>query len=212
MDTTPPMVVVSCLIAEVDLSGTEEFGVELGLQNPLEFVRGLLPGSTNAVTYTTAIPASATGFVPAGSVVSSQPYGVPGFNFNDPNALPGNNTSISPNGMAYQALSSLGVGRTSSNVPGVSGFVFSSAQPVDQCSDPGVEGAGADHHPDSAADHDARQPGRGGAAGDVLPDRVGRFDGDHRRGDGAADRAHPLGRDAPGDAAHHPRRPRLDAA
>ncbi len=125
MDTTPPMVVVSCLIAEVDLSGTEEFGVELGLQNPLAFNRGLLPG-TSTITYTTSAVGPTNGFAPTAIGPVSQSFGVPGFNFNNPLVGLGNNTSVSPTGMAQQALSSLGVGRTSSNVAGVSGLVLSS--------------------------------------------------------------------------------------
>ena len=37
LDTTPPQVVVQVLIAEVTMTGSEEFGVEIGLQQPLLF-------------------------------------------------------------------------------------------------------------------------------------------------------------------------------
>ena len=42
LDTMPPQVVISVLIAEVTLNGNEEFGVELGLQNPLMFTRAAI--------------------------------------------------------------------------------------------------------------------------------------------------------------------------
>lgn len=43
LDRRPPMVKVKMLIAEVDLSSLEEFGVEVGVQDSLVFDRGLLP-------------------------------------------------------------------------------------------------------------------------------------------------------------------------
>jgi len=43
LDQRPPMVVIQVLIAEVQLNNTDEFGVELGLQDGLLFKRGLPP-------------------------------------------------------------------------------------------------------------------------------------------------------------------------
>ncbi|MDA7929178.1 hypothetical protein N9B54_04400, partial [Mariniblastus sp.] len=40
LDRRPPMVKVKCLIAEVDLGQTEEFGVDIGIQDSLVFDRG----------------------------------------------------------------------------------------------------------------------------------------------------------------------------
>src|SRR5262249_9652494 len=45
IDQEPPQVVIQALIAEVDLSGTEEFGVEIGLQSPVLFSRTVLPAN-----------------------------------------------------------------------------------------------------------------------------------------------------------------------
>jgi type II secretion system protein D len=43
LDRRPPMVVIQCVIAEVTLNSTDEFGVELGLQDSLLYDRGI-PG------------------------------------------------------------------------------------------------------------------------------------------------------------------------
>ena len=58
----PPQVMIHVLVAEVDLTGTEEFGIELGLQTPVLFDRGILPvpgfdnGATVSYTSSTATP------------------------------------------------------------------------------------------------------------------------------------------------------------
>lgn len=126
LDTQPPQVVVSVLIAQVTLNGEEEFGVELGLQSPLEFARSLVPG-TSTVTYTTTATAPTTGFAAtaiantAGQVVAGNGYG-PNFNNGVPASAQvfGLNT---PGQLGYQGLTNFGVGRTSST-SGVGGFVF----------------------------------------------------------------------------------------
>src|SRR5262249_38748745 len=52
IDTQPPQVVIQCMIAELDLTGTEEFGVEIGLQSPVMFQRSIFgnSGTTLGVT------------------------------------------------------------------------------------------------------------------------------------------------------------------
>jgi len=126
LDMQPPQVVIQVLVAEVDLTGTEEFGVEVGLQSPVLFQRGFFPTPSllSAGTISFASPA-----VPSGVTVSStiNPVAVPGFNFNQPSLPLPNNPAVSPGVVGYQSLSSLGVGRTSSITPGISGFVFSAA-------------------------------------------------------------------------------------
>jgi type II secretory pathway component GspD/PulD (secretin) len=125
LDTTPPQVVVSVLIAEVQLSGNEEFGCEIGLQSPIMFARSVLPGP-GTLTYTTTAP-TGTGFQVSGvSSTGTQVVAQNGNNFN----LTGNpNASLpygvnSPGMVGYQGLTNLGVGR-SSNTSGIGGFVFS---------------------------------------------------------------------------------------
>src|SRR5207248_351877 len=42
LDAEQPMVVIQVLVAEVDLNGSEEFGIEVGLQAPVLFNRSVL--------------------------------------------------------------------------------------------------------------------------------------------------------------------------
>jgi type II secretory pathway component GspD/PulD (secretin) len=100
VDALPPQVVIQALIAEVLLSGTEEFGVELGFQSPIFFDRGLVAGTT----------------------VNQS---VPGFNFNTTSPLP-NANGANARTVALQGLGNLGVNRFSPT-SGVGGFIFSAA-------------------------------------------------------------------------------------
>jgi type II secretion system protein D len=100
LDFRPPMVMVQVLIAEVQLTGAFEFGVEMGLQDALLFNRGIA-GTTRD----------------------------PGFNFtNGAPGLPNLDTDAGPGRLAGQALSSFGIGRSSA-IPGVGfgGLVLSAA-------------------------------------------------------------------------------------
>ena len=45
LDVPAPQVVIQVLIAEVDLTSTEEFGVEVGLQSPVLFSRSIIPAA-----------------------------------------------------------------------------------------------------------------------------------------------------------------------
>jgi len=130
LDAQPPQVVIQVLVAEVDLTATEEFGVEVGLQSPILFSRSVIPapGSTGAVSYTN--PATGGGLTPIGVTVtgSNNPAASPGYNFNNANffANPlGNNPLASPGIVGFQGLNNLGVGRSDSS--GLGGFVFSAA-------------------------------------------------------------------------------------
>lgn len=101
LDFRPPMVMVSVMICEVQLTDDFEFGIELGLQDSLLFDRSLVVGGANA----------------------------PGFNFNTNQPL-GNSAgpgSLATRGnVAGQALSSFGLGRTS-DAAGYGGLVLSAA-------------------------------------------------------------------------------------
>jgi general secretion pathway protein D len=125
LDTSVPQVVIQVVIAEVDMNGTEEFGMEIGLQNPLSFTRGLIqggtPAGTTAVTYT-AVAGGGPGS--PGTTTSQQPFGNPGFFFANPNIPIPNNTGISPRQLGIESLTNLGVGRVSS-VSGLGGYTFS---------------------------------------------------------------------------------------
>jgi type II secretory pathway component GspD/PulD (secretin) len=93
--------VIQALIVEVTLDATDEFGIELGFQDPLLLSRGL----------TTAASTTA----------------VPGLNFNNTSVGLGNNfTAAAPNTgtVATQGLSDFSLGRQNGNL-GFGGFVFS---------------------------------------------------------------------------------------
>ena len=113
LDSQPPEVVIQVLIAEVDLSNEEEFGVEIGLQTPVLFQR-----SVGGTTINTAIvPASQAGFG----------FNNPGLNPALPANNPGNNNfAANPGIVGFQGLGNLGVGRASAT-QGIGGFVFSAA-------------------------------------------------------------------------------------
>ena len=98
LDRRPPLVKVKVLIAEVDLTTLEEFGVEVGLQDSLLFDRGTL-------------------FDAAGDITD----GI-GFPFNT--AAAPNANANSRGSLAGQAISNLGTGRINSDL-GFGGLVLS---------------------------------------------------------------------------------------
>ncbi len=112
LDVMPPQVMIQVLVAEVDITNSDEFGVQIGLQSPVIFNRGLTTGSGFAdnVTLNQAITQTVT----------------PGYNFNNVNIQPGNNSAVNPSTVGYQGLNNLGVGLVSP-INGVGGFVFSAA-------------------------------------------------------------------------------------
>jgi type II secretion system protein D len=98
LDRRPPMVIIQVVIAEVTLGNTDEFGVELGLQDSLLFHRGLPNnGGTGGI----------------------------GFNFNNTNPL-GNQNTFGREDVAGQALTNLGLGRGNSTL-GYGGLVLSAS-------------------------------------------------------------------------------------
>ena len=125
LDQRPPMVMIQVLIAEVMLGDSEEFGVELGLQDSLLFDRSLLQNllTTSTVT-TTTTPGGAVTTVQE-DVIQSADF-TPGFNFN--NNPPGNSGSdlslATASTTAGQILSSFAVGRTNGEL-GYGGLVLS---------------------------------------------------------------------------------------
>ncbi|MGL4513097.1 MAG: secretin N-terminal domain-containing protein [Lacipirellulaceae bacterium] len=127
LDERPPMVMIQVLIAEVALNDTDEFGVELGLQDSLLFDRSLLSEiQTVQTTTNTQQAGGATVSVQEQNVISSNL--TPGFNFN--NQSLGNNGStraLSRAGnVGAQALSSFSLNRVNSELD-FGGFVFSAS-------------------------------------------------------------------------------------
>ncbi len=108
LDRRPPMVLIKVVIAEVTLNDLLEIGGELGLQDSLLYDRGV------------AAAPLATSFPP-----STDPLTRPGFNFNGLNTP--NANSFAQEKTAGRGVSALGVGTTSSAIPGAAGFVLSAA-------------------------------------------------------------------------------------
>ncbi len=102
LDAQPPEVVIQALLVEVTLDATDEFGIELGFQDPLLLARSV----TSTVGGITTI--------------------APGLNFNNVSAQLGNNSGIgtNPGTVATQGLSNFALGRTNEDL-GFGGFVFS---------------------------------------------------------------------------------------
>ena len=122
LDARPPMVMIQVLIAQVSLNNTDEWGVELGLQDSILFDRSLL-GDLQTVT-TTATNA-VTSITNQNLVAASN---TPGFNFN--NQQLGNsgssNALANSNNVGAQGLSHFSLGRTNNEL-GFGGFVFSAS-------------------------------------------------------------------------------------
>src|SRR5262249_44270776 len=92
LDAESPQVVVQVLIAEVDLNDSDEFGVEIGLQSPVLFQRGVIPNGGTIGSGTVSFANATGGLVPPGVTVTStiNPAAQPGFNFNNPSLPLGN--------------------------------------------------------------------------------------------------------------------------
>ncbi|HTQ38122.1 MAG TPA: secretin N-terminal domain-containing protein [Pirellulales bacterium] len=126
IDKRPPMVMIQVLIAEVTLNNTDEFGVELGLQDSVLFDRSLV-GATNFITRSVTTTTVAGTQVTSDTIVGADNN--PGFNFNNTNAL-GNSASdaalANPGAVGAQGLTNLGLGRANSQL-GYGGLVLSAS-------------------------------------------------------------------------------------
>ena len=130
LDANPPQVIIQALLVEVQLDNTDEFGVELGFQDPLLFSRGLID---TVETVTTSAIDPVTGFQQQVQTVISA-NGNPGFNFNNTVNSLGNNVAglipgqtgipTSPSSVATQGISNFSLGRQNGDL-GFGGFVFS---------------------------------------------------------------------------------------
>ncbi len=121
LDERPPMVLIQVLIAEVSLNNTDEFGVELGLQDSILFDRSLLQNITTLTRTTYNEFGQPTS---QGQEIVSATY-VPGFAFN--NQPLGQSTDPRRKDLiGTQGLSHFGVGRLNNEL-GFGGFVFSAS-------------------------------------------------------------------------------------
>ena len=129
LDERPPMVMIQVLIAEVRLNDTDEFGVELGLQDSLLFDRSLL-GDLTTITprRTTQAAGGATTTTDTQTIVNAP--GQPGFNFNNQYRRWATTSARPPwprrPTSATQGLSNFSLGRVNNDL-GFGGFVFSAS-------------------------------------------------------------------------------------
>lgn len=127
LDERPAMVVIQVLIAEVRLNDTDEFGVELGLQDSLLFDRSLLDEIQTIDTTTTTQSAGGATVTTEQQTIVNSPL-LPGFNFN--NQSLGNNGSTAAlanaGNVAAQGLSNFALNRINPEL-GFGGFVFSAS-------------------------------------------------------------------------------------
>jgi type II secretory pathway component GspD/PulD (secretin) len=125
LDFLPDQVVIQAMVAEVDFSNDFEFGVELGLQSPVIFQRGIQPALNVPGTLTYTAPTTGPSEMPQGVTVTqtSNPAAFPGFNFNNVQQPLPNNPLAGPGIVGFQGLSNLGVGRVSPT-QNIGGFVF----------------------------------------------------------------------------------------
>jgi type II secretory pathway component GspD/PulD (secretin) len=128
LDERPPMVLVQVLIAEVRLNDTDQFGVELGLQDSVLFDRSLLSDVQQLTTTTTNQVSGTAVTTTQQNIINAN--GQPGFNFNNPNLPLGNNLNTSAlataSAVGAQGLSNFAVNRLDPTL-GFSGFVFSAS-------------------------------------------------------------------------------------
>lgn len=120
LDMAPAQVIIQALIVEVTLDSTDEFGVELGFQDPVLFSRQIFPAS-NITTLSTT---NTTGQLQTTTQNVISQYGTPGFSFN--NQPLGGNIQGNPGKVGTQGLGSFALGRVNSDL-GYGGLVLSAS-------------------------------------------------------------------------------------
>lgn len=119
LDAAPSQVIIQALLVEVELDNTDEFGVEIGIQDPLLFDRSVVE-MVETITTTTTAP---NGTQTTTENILSQST-TPGFPFNN---LPlGNNSAANPSSVGSQGLSNFSLGRTNNDL-GYGGLVLSAS-------------------------------------------------------------------------------------
>jgi len=122
LDATPPQVIIQALLVEVQLDNTDEFGVELGFQDPLLFQRSIVESLEDLVTIPTVTNVPGVGQVESTTIITQN--STPGFNFNNTGAALGNNAAGNTGAVGGQGISSFSLGRQNGDL-GFGGFVFS---------------------------------------------------------------------------------------
>ncbi|MEZ6131454.1 MAG: secretin N-terminal domain-containing protein [Planctomycetaceae bacterium] len=122
LDANPPQVVIQALLVEVQLDNTDEFGVELGFQDPTLFTRSIVADAADLITINQTTNVPGVGQVQSTNIVSQS--GTPGFNFNNTSAPLGNNAGVNTSTVGTQGISNFSLGRQNGDL-GFGGFVFS---------------------------------------------------------------------------------------
>jgi general secretion pathway protein D len=127
LDQQPPQVMIQVLIAEITLGDTDEFGVELGLQNSVLFDRSLLGDLlTRTSTTNTSTPAGVVTSTTQDILAASN---LPGLNFNNTLPLGNSGSAQALNGAGQvggQGISNFAVGRNN-DTAGFGGLVLSAS-------------------------------------------------------------------------------------
>lgn len=118
LDSAPAQVTIQALLVEVTLSNTDEFGVELGLQDSVLFRRSVI--SSDDVTTIATTNTAPNGVATTTQNIISQ-SAIPGFLFN--NQQLGNNTTVAPGIVGKQSLTSFSLGRQNGEL-GYGGLVL----------------------------------------------------------------------------------------
>jgi type II secretory pathway component GspD/PulD (secretin) len=123
LDEPPAMVQIKVVIAEVDISNTNELGFELGLQDSVLFDRSVL----NSGDFTSRTVST---MAPNGQMVQTQEImsesRTPGFNFNNTVQGLGNNNAGNSQSVGTQGISNFALGRQNGEL-GYGGFIFSAS-------------------------------------------------------------------------------------
>ncbi len=126
LDAEKPQVMIQVVLAQITLNSTDEFGMELGLQDSVLFNRSLLSNLvTNPITTTTSTP---SGIVTQTVAPILGATNTPGYNFNNlPLGNSGGDKALSNAGqVGGQGLSSFGLSRSNSAL-GYGGLVLSAS-------------------------------------------------------------------------------------
>ena len=127
LDQQPPQVMIQVLIAEITLGDTDEFGVELGLQNSVLFDRSLLGDLLTRTTTTNTSTAAGVVTATAQDIVAAS--NVPGYTFNNTDPLGNSGSAQSLRGSGQvggQGISNFAVGRNN-DTAGFGGLVLSAS-------------------------------------------------------------------------------------
>ena len=122
LDATPPQVVIQALLVEVGLESTDEFGIELGFQDPVLFGRSIVETADDLITIPTVTNVPGVGQVESTAIISQS--NTPGFNFGNTSAPLGNNAVGNPGLIGAQGISNFSLGRQNGDLS-FGGFVFS---------------------------------------------------------------------------------------